>query len=59
MKIKTLRDFLGIPKGSIGEVVTMPNNKKFLSSMEVKFECKSESILIGYPTDDLYTVIDE
>lgn len=54
-KIKTIREFLGMPIGSIGEIV----KETGLWSADVKFECKPEPIQIQYPMDSHYHKIEE
>ncbi len=51
MKVKVLREFLGVPRGTIGEVVKINNPDWPSSSCEIKFDCKTEPVLIQYPFD--------
>ena len=45
-KVKVLHEFLGIPVGSIGEVVSYPS----AFSVMLKFDCKPEPVLVGWPS---------
>ena len=62
MKVKTMIDFLGIPKGEIGIVVsgviTRDGVESVGGSIGVKFPCKAEPVLLQYPFQSHYIEID-
>lgn len=60
MKVKVLKEFLGVPVDSIGEVI-LPEGQKEPSRMscEIKFDCKSEPVHVGYPLTSYYLVLPE
>lgn len=52
-QVKTKIICLGVPAGTIGDVVSHGDERLAVSHIAVKFECKKEAVLIGYPNDTL------
>lgn len=58
MKVKVLKEFLAVPPGAIGEVVKgIRNDGSIEGGIYIKFECKCDTVLIGYPLDEYYRVV--
>lgn len=57
MLVETVREFLGIPKGSIGVITETSELVDGFGSCKIKFECKTEPILIQYPANNYYNVL--
>lgn len=56
MKLKLVRETLGVPKGTIGEVIevreSVPGSP--CGAVFVKFDCKSEPIQMPWPCESHY-----
>ena len=58
-RIKLTQMALGVPKGTIGEVVSHGSERSAVSHIAVKFDCKDEPVLLPYPNDSLTVDVEE
>lgn len=59
-KVKAVREFLGIPAGSIGVIMEKTTAKVSpFGTASIKFDCKNNDVILQYPFESHYTEVDD
>lgn len=59
MKIKVIREFLGIPKDSIGEVVEISAPVNHFRRCSIKFDFKDQEVIVPWPCEEYFIEVRE